>query len=82
MVWLVSATIKGSLLILLVAAILRLTRSRLDPRLRHLLWIVVLLRLLLPAAPESRVSLFNLFGTSETAMPMRTAVVRLSLIHI
>lgn len=68
-----AATIKGSLLILLVAAILQLTRSRLDPRLRHLLWLVVLIRLLMPSAPASSWSLFNLVAADEIAMPMRVA---------
>lgn len=57
--WLLDTTVKGSVLILLVAAIQWLIGSRVDARLRHLLWVIVLLRLLMPAAPASSWSMFN-----------------------
>jgi beta-lactamase regulating signal transducer with metallopeptidase domain len=57
--WLFDTTIKASLLIVLVACLQRAIGSRVDPRWRHLLWVVVLLRLLLPVTPTSPVSLFN-----------------------
>ncbi|HEU4521454.1 MAG TPA: hypothetical protein VFT12_05600, partial [Thermoanaerobaculia bacterium] len=65
--WLLDTTIKGSVLIVLVAAIQWLIGSRVDARWRHLLWVIVLVRLLLPGAPASSWSLFN-------AIPQRQPV--------
>lgn len=73
--WLFGTTIKASLLILLVAAIQRLAGNRLDARWRHLLWIVVLVRLLMPMAPSSSWSLFNLTAGREIAPVAREVVV-------
>lgn len=64
-VWLFDATIKGSLLIVLVALLHRALAPRVDARWRHLLWIVVLVRLLLPVAPSSPFSAFNLLPGPE-----------------
>jgi beta-lactamase regulating signal transducer with metallopeptidase domain len=58
--WLYHATIKGAVVIVLVALLLRLFGSRVDPRFRHLLWLIVLVRLMVPIAPSSSWSLFNL----------------------
>lgn len=69
--WMLDVTVKGSLLVLLVAAIMKLVGPRLDPRWRHLLWLVVLLRLLLPAAPAASWSPFNLVMPLEVPAPMR-----------
>src|SRR5512147_3269258 len=59
--WLTQTTIKGSLMVLLIVALNAAIGRHIDARWRHLLWIIVLLRLALPVAPESRWSLFNLF---------------------
>ncbi|MFZ2490599.1 MAG: M56 family metallopeptidase [Thermoanaerobaculia bacterium] len=63
--WLMEATVKGSLLILLVVALNAVIGSRLDARWRHLLWIIVIVRLALPAAPASPLSLFNLLPADD-----------------
>ena len=57
--WLLDTTVKGSVLIVVVAAIQWLIGFRVDARLRHLLWVVVLFRLLMPSAPASNWSMFN-----------------------
>ena len=63
--WVADTTMKGSLMILLVAAIHWLIGSRVDARWRHLLWVVVLLRLVMPDVPSSRCSVFNLLPAQE-----------------
>ena len=56
--WLIETTLKGSILIAVVAVIHLLVGRRVDPRFRHLLWVIVLLRLLMPVVPTSPVSMF------------------------
>lgn len=63
--WLFDTTMKGSLMILLVASLQWMIGSRVDARWRHLLWVVVLLRLVIPQTPASRLSLFNLLPAAE-----------------
>ena len=57
--WLLTASWQASVLALLVLVTQRLLRSRLNPRWRYALWLLVLLRLILPALPESAFSLFQ-----------------------
>lgn len=63
--WLLDTTMKGSLMILLVATIQWMIGARVDARWRHLLWVVVLLRLVMPQTPASSLSLFNLLPAPE-----------------
>ncbi|HUP48255.1 MAG TPA: M56 family metallopeptidase [Thermoanaerobaculia bacterium] len=78
--WVLDASIKGSILIVLVAAIFALAGSRFDPRWRHLLWVVVLVRLLIPYAPAASWSLYGLMpaqermAAPEAAPPQRIAM--------
>ena len=58
--WLVQATAKGSVAILLVAVTQQLIGHRVRARWRHALWLVILLRLVVPIAPSSTWSIFNL----------------------
>jgi beta-lactamase regulating signal transducer with metallopeptidase domain len=55
----VAGTLLASILGLLVVAIQTLIGRRLGPAWRHALWLIVLLRLIVPIFPESRFSLFN-----------------------
>ena len=67
--WLFDATIKSSIVILLVIAVQLTIGRRVQARWRHALWLLVVVRLLLPAVPSSRWSLFNLFPVSASAQP-------------
>ena len=58
----IEATILASVLIVLVLAVQWIAGRRLGPIWRFALWGIVLVRLLLPTAPESRLSLFNARG--------------------
>lgn len=62
----IDTTIKGSVVILLVTLVQRLVGRQIGARWRHALWLVVLLRLALPAGPASRWSVFNLLPLRES----------------
>lgn len=58
--WLLETSWKGAVVVAVVLAVQALFRRSLPPALRHALWLLVLVRLLLPALPESRWSVFRL----------------------
>jgi beta-lactamase regulating signal transducer with metallopeptidase domain len=66
----IDTTVKGSVVIVLVALLQRLVGGQLGARWRHALWLVVLLRLVLPAGPASRWSVFNLLPAGEGHIPL------------
>jgi ankyrin repeat protein/beta-lactamase regulating signal transducer with metallopeptidase domain len=57
--WLLTASWQASVLALFVLLIQKTLGSRLNPRWRYALWLLVLVRLVLPALPESALSLFQ-----------------------
>jgi len=58
--WLLETTLIGSVVICLILAAQKMLGGRLGPRWCHALWLVLLIRMILPWAPSSRVSLLNL----------------------
>ena len=68
------ATALGSILIVLVAVVQLIAGKRLGPSWRFALWGIVLVRLLVPIAPESRWSVFNAaqWFAKEKAAPVVT----------
>jgi beta-lactamase regulating signal transducer with metallopeptidase domain len=73
LIWLGRASWQASVLMLLVLLAQWLFRRQLAPRWRHALWLLVVLRLALPLAPESRVSLFNWLQSPVSLSPTPTA---------
>jgi bla regulator protein BlaR1 len=59
-VWFVYATFAASIVALLVISIQKLFHRYMNARIRHALWLIVLIRLLLPVFPNSDVSIFNM----------------------
>ncbi|WP_195575104.1 M56 family metallopeptidase [Paenibacillus sp. 1001270B_150601_E10] len=57
--WFVASTLTASAAAVLVLAVQYLFQRRIHARLRHALWLIVLLRLVLPVLPQSPVSMFN-----------------------
>ncbi|MBL9169784.1 MAG: hypothetical protein JNN07_18740 [Verrucomicrobiales bacterium] len=57
--WLITPTLQASVLVLVVLAVQWMFQKQLRPRWRYALWWVVLLKLMLPWAPESSLSVFN-----------------------
>ena len=62
--WLLKATLQGSLLVCLIMLIKATLRERLPARWHYCLWLVLLIRLALPWAPQSRVSIYSLIPHS------------------
>jgi hypothetical protein len=58
--YLLRCGIESAILIPLILLLQRLSGDRLSPTAKHALWIILLIRLSIPAFPESRLSLFNL----------------------
>lgn len=71
--WLFDATLKGSIVIVLIAVAQRVIGRRVDARWRHALWLVVVVRLALPVAPSSSWSIFNLLP-AQGAVPLQMRV--------
>ena len=81
LVWVLDATIKGSLLILLVAALHRAIGARVDARWRHALWAIVLVRLLLPDAPSASFSAFNFLPGAAPVVVSATRVIEVPAVR-
>ncbi len=63
--WLVQTTLIASVVICLILLIQRTLGGKLGPRWCYALWLVLLIRMVLPWAPSSRFSLFNLIPSWE-----------------
>ncbi|MBI4026983.1 MAG: hypothetical protein HY360_18505 [Verrucomicrobia bacterium] len=70
MAWLIQTSGQTAVLILLVLFAQWLFRKQISPRWRYNLWLLVLLRMMMPALPESSLSIFNLTKAFPTAHPM------------
>jgi len=64
--WLLRSTLQASMLIGLILLVQITLRGKLGPRWSHALWLILLLRMVLPWAPQSRVSIFNLIPHSDS----------------
>ena len=62
--WLLRTTVQASLLICVILLLQRILRNRLCIRWHYGLWLLLLVRMSLPWAPQSRASLFNLIPRS------------------
>ena len=58
--WLLQTTVQASLLICLILLVQLMLRGKLGVRWHYCLWLLLLIRLVMPWAPESRMSIFNL----------------------
>lgn len=58
--WVLRSTVQVSVLVCLILIIKAVLQNRLQTRWHYCLWMVLLVRMLMPWAPESRMSLFNL----------------------
>ncbi|GIP14772.1 hypothetical protein J40TS1_04140 [Paenibacillus montaniterrae] len=63
--WVFTASIMGSVLVLIIFATKKVLQNRLSPKWTYLLWMLLVLRLLLPWTPESSVSVFNLISVDR-----------------
>lgn len=65
--WLMRTTLQAGVLVLLIVAVQAVFRDRLTPRWRYALWIILLVRLVVPWAPESSLSVYNWARLPRTA---------------
>ncbi len=75
--WLLQTTLIASVVICLILLIQKTLGSRLGPRWCHALWLVLVIRMVMPWAPSSRLSLSNLIPTLDRPIqrqqPMESA---------
>ncbi|WP_058304117.1 M56 family metallopeptidase [Gorillibacterium timonense] len=64
--WIASVSLKATLLILLILLARVLLRRWLNPRAISWLWLLVIVRLLVPWTPESPLSLYNLYAMDQS----------------
>ncbi len=60
--WLVRSTVQAGLLVCLILLIQAVLRRKLGVRWHHALWLILVLRMVLPWAPQSRWSVFNVMA--------------------
>ena len=72
--WLLNATLIGSLVVCLILLIQKMLGGRLGPRWCHALWLVLVVRMILPWAPSSRLSLSNLIPSWDRQIPSQQSV--------
>ncbi|MHC4714277.1 MAG: M56 family metallopeptidase [Planctomycetota bacterium] len=72
--WLWNSTVQASVVICVILCLQALLRGRLAARWRYCLWLVVVLRMVTPWAPESRVSLFNALPGPVRITPVDSVV--------
>jgi beta-lactamase regulating signal transducer with metallopeptidase domain/thiol-disulfide isomerase/thioredoxin/protocatechuate 3,4-dioxygenase beta subunit len=58
--WVLQSSWQAAVLVLLVLIVQMIFRRKLSPAWRYGLWLLVVLRLLMPASPQSAISIFNL----------------------
>jgi bla regulator protein BlaR1 len=67
--WVLTTTWQASVLAVLVLLAQWLLGARLNPRWRHALWLLVVLRLVLPALPASNLSLYQIAPAAPLNLP-------------
>lgn len=72
--WLLTASFMGSVLVLFIFAAKFVLRDKLSPRWTYVLWMLLIVRLILPWTPETSFSVYNLipierFSTTEVNHP-------------
>jgi len=64
--WLIETSLMASILVGFILCIKVLFRNKLTPRWQYMLWIVLMIRLLLPWSPDSSYSIYSLFSYSSS----------------
>ncbi|MDR0271176.1 M56 family metallopeptidase [Paenibacillus sp.] len=65
--WVIRGSFMAGILVLLVLIVQFLLKNKLESRWRYLIWLPVAIRLLLPWAPESSLSLYNILSLEAIA---------------
>ncbi|MCU6792094.1 M48 family metalloprotease [Paenibacillus sp. WQ 127069] len=64
--WVWSVSIMASVLVVLIIVMQRVLKHRLKPRWHYLMWLLVIVRLMLPWGPESEFSIYNWTGYTDS----------------
>ncbi|HDR6257057.1 M56 family metallopeptidase [Bacillus cereus] len=64
--WLIETSLMASILVGFILCIKVLFRNKLSPRWQYMLWIVLMIRLLLPWSPDSSYSIYSLLSYSSS----------------
>lgn len=68
--WLIETSIMASIVVGLILCVKILLRNKLTPRWQYMLWMILIIRLLLPWSPDSSYSIYSILsnsnGTSDT----------------
>ncbi|MBT2654548.1 transcriptional regulator [Bacillus sp. ISL-18] len=62
--WVIETSIMASILVILILGVKLLLRNRLTPRWHYLLWIILIVRLILPWSPDSSYSIYSILSRS------------------
>lgn len=63
--WLIETSIMASILVVLILCVKLLFRNQLNPRWQYLLWMILIVRLLLPWSFSSTYSIYSIFSNSN-----------------
>ncbi|QZY53989.1 M56 family metallopeptidase [Crassaminicella profunda] len=67
-VWILYASLTSTMMIFCVILLKKLIKNHMDLRFYHALWLLVMIRLLIPFTPESPLSMFNLLPENHQHM--------------
>jgi bla regulator protein blaR1 len=67
--WILSNSLKASVLVIIILSIKLLFKDKISAKIQYLLWLVVVIRLILPWTPESPYSIYNLFQNENNKLP-------------
>lgn len=71
--WVIETSIMASILVALILGVKTLLRNKLTPRWHYLLWMILLVRLILPWSPDSSYSIYSILSRSyEKAVSVQT----------
>ncbi|MFK4354263.1 M56 family metallopeptidase [Bacillus sp. RC92] len=86
--WLIETSLMSSILVGFILCIKVLFRNKLTPRWQYMLWIVLMIRLLLPWSPDSSYSIYSLLSYSSSVsevipknMPSTESIVNIETNH-
>lgn len=80
--WVIAASFYGTVVALLLFAAKALLRKQLSPRWHYALWMILLIKLLLPQGPESIVSVFNVLPEPPVQQVLDRTINREPLVQI
>ncbi|WP_020061320.1 M56 family metallopeptidase [Bacillus sp. 123MFChir2] len=67
--WILESSLMASILVGIILFIKLVLKNKLTPRWQYIVWIIVIFRLLLPSAPESSYSIYNIFLPNREIPP-------------